>query len=691
MFKNPIKKLDQKEARRQSDALKRGQDFNKTTNNALRNFGIVILCLFVLLAGRLVYIQISQQDEYLVKLEAYNGKKQVVSTPRGLMYDRNGNVVVDNVQNLTLTYYPPNDVTLEQKWELAYKVAKRFDITGDKLTSRDLKDLYLLMDENQGNGKLTEEELLAANRGELTNTYVYNLKLQRITEEDISNFDPELLSAYAVKQLMDMAPANEVKTIMEDVSAADVAYFIEHQDEYPGFDIAFDWKRDFPYGSTLRSVIGNISTKKQGVPSEQSIFYQALDYSLNERTGTSGLEKQYEGLLRGEHGVYEIKTDSLTNQNVLNEVEPGKNGYDLQLSIDIELQKTLDAILEDVLRREASNPYRKYFNKAYISLMNPKTGEIYAMSSIARTEDNTYYDNSSGVYLEANIPGSVVKGATVYMGLNEGVVKPGEVIVDAPIYLQGTPAKASYRNYGPLNDVQALQKSSNVYMFHIAMRLGGTSYVPNGPLVINPAAFDLMRAYYNSFGLGVETGIDVPYEATGYIGISRQAGLLLDFAIGQYDTYTPLQLMTYAATIANDGQRVKPRLVTRAYEPNSEQTLVYENPVEMLSTIYGDSAYLERVQQGFRACVSSGFCGAKLNSLGVEVAGKTGTAEAFVTDENGKSVSVSNASLLGYAPYDNPQVAFACVAPTSSVNSNLQSNICMEIAAKALDEFFKKY
>lgn len=689
MLKNPFLKIDQKNARRQSDKMRKGQEFQKITNNGLQTFGIFMILSFVLLSGRLVYIQVNEHENYKVKLEAYNGKKQVITTPRGRMLDANGNVVVDNVENLTVTYYPASGVNDEIEWELAGKIAERFGIKGDNLTQRDLKDLYIKLSDDNANSKLTDEEIQQLYNGELSDSYIYNVKLQRITDEDLSMFSEELLDAYAVKILMNMAPYNEVKTIIEDVSAEDAAYLIEHQSLYPGFDISFDWKREYPYGDSLRSVLGRVSSKKQGVPAEERLYYQALGYSLNERVGTSGIEQEYEFLLNGTHSIYEITVDPNSKQTVLSEVSPGKNGYDLQLTLDMELQNALDEILLDILQREENNQYRPFFEKAYITLMNPSTGDIYAMSSQARIE-GTYYDNSSGVYLEAHIPGSVVKGATIYMGLNEGVVQPNEIINDSPIYIKGTAPKASFRNYGPITDIQAIEKSSNVYMFHIAMRLGGANYVPYAPLNINTAAFDLMRNYYSMFGLGTETGLDVPFEGTGFFGSSRDAGLLLDFSIGQYDTYTTLQLAQYAATIANDGYRIAPRLVKRAYETNTDQTVVYDNNIEILSQLSGNLDYLERVQLGFKACVDSGNCGASLVNVNQDVAAKTGTAETTYIHE-GKAYSVSNSALIGYAPFDSPKVVFSCVAPNASLNENLQSNICMEIVGKSLEEFFKKY
>lgn len=690
MLKNPFKKLDQKIALRQSDTLKRARDYQKIANKNLFTVGVVIVVLFATIFGRLVYLQISQQAAYLAKLEAYTSTKQVTSTPRGQMLDRNGNVVVGNASNIVITYYPESDMSEEDEWELAHKVSKRFEIGSDKLTTRDLKDLFILMSDDNGNSKLSEEELLKANKGELSNTYVYNLKLERITEEDLADFDDDLLDAYAVKQLMDMAPASQVKTILENVSNEDAAYLIEHIDEYPGFDVVFDWQREYPYGDTMRSIFGNVSTKQQGIPAEERDYFQGLGYSLNERVGLSGLEDEYEFLLNGQKTVHELEVDPLTNENFLSEVQPGKNGYDLHLSVDMELQQTLTDMLVDIFEREENNKYRRFMNRMYINLMNPETGEVYAMASVAKNEDGDYYDNASGNYLQAVTPGSIVKAATIYMGLNEEVVKPGEIIMDAPIYIQGTPPKASYRNYGLTSDVRALEVSSNVYMFHIAMRLGGTTYVPYGPLVINPEAFDLMRSYYTMFGLGVKTGIDIPFEEVGYIGTSRASGLLLDFAIGQYDSYTPLQMVQYAATIANGGYRVKPRLVTHASEPNNPDTVIFENDAEVFSQINGDTAYLERVVQGMEACVTSGNCGVKLNQLDKNVAAKTGTAEDFVF-EDGVSYSVSNAALVGFAPLDNPKVAFSCSVPAATTNDVLQYNICMDIAAQALEEFFKKY
>ena len=114
----------------------------------------------------------------------------------------------------------------------------------------------------------------------------------------------------------------------------------------------------------------------------------------------------------------------------------------------------------------------------------------------------------------------------------------------------------------------ALKRSSNVYMFKTAIAIGGTQYTrPEQTMNVTDESFDIMRNRYAEFGLGKQTGIDLPGEQIGYKGSIRHAGLLMDFSIGQYDTYTPLQLAQYVSTIANGGYRMEPHIVKKMHEP----------------------------------------------------------------------------------------------------------------------------
>lgn len=730
MFQNPFRNMDQKKLRHSSDLMRRQNDFNKTTNERIKILAIVIAVLFSTLGVQVFRLQILSQEEYEEKLIEYTSPRQVFTPPRGQFYDRNNVPVVQTLASNNITYFPPEEATGEDVWQMAIKFAIAFEVDHSKLRTIDLQDMFIYLHRDENNKKdsaeylLSEEESYTLNygktaqqRGEMLHTLRSRIDESMIDEmaekeaNRINTLEPEknslglsnitadnIKSAWLCYSAMTKLPANEIKTVLEDVSSDQVAYLIEHKTEFKGFDIDFSaWKREYPYGSTLRDVFGNVTSNVQGIPAELQEYYMAIDYALNERIGSSGLEKQYEQLLSGTRKESEVKYDE-NGIAIFNEVVPGKKGYDLQLSIDIELQQKVDEVLKDVLQKASTKSNQKDFTKAFVILMNPKTGEIYTISGmqLLRYEEDgeTVTDiipYASGNYLETFVPGSIVKPATLFMGLNEGVVTENEIINDTPMHILGTAPKKSYHNYGPITGAQAIAKSSNVYMFHIAIRLGGATYIENGPLAISDigGTFDLMRNYYSMFGLGNITGLDVPNETGAYVGYSNNAGNLLDFSIGQYDNYTPIQLAQYVSTIANNGVKVKPRLVKHGYEINSN-TIVFQNKAEVVSVINGNLDYLKTVQEGMRGCVADESCG--IRNVGADMAAKTGTAEVRVRREDGTYVDSTNASLIGYGPYDDPRVSFVCVTPTSSDAGQLQANPCVsEIMPPVLEEFFKKY
>lgn len=697
MIPNPFRKFDLDKMRRSSDQLNHTMDFASVVSKRLMVFAVVICVLFGAVFLRLFQIQVLSHEEYTAKTEIYNTVPQSSSTPRGEIYDRNGKVIAKTVVSHNIIYTQPESITTQEKWDLAKQFASTFDVDPDELTMSQRKDLYIfltsLLDADdpsyQCNDLLSEEELQQYNSGawgDEAESRRTQLLHERITSDMLDVLSDEEKAGYVIYSRMVSGTLQQSKTVLEDVDDEKVAYLVEHKGAFPGFDVDLgSWKREYPYGDTLRDVLGTVTTSTQGVPSELSDYYQALGYPLNARVGSSGLEYQYEGLLSGSRKVSSIEYDEDGNA-VIQDQEPGKKGYDIYLTIDIELQQELDRVVKETLENAADNPYRGDFTNLYVCIMDPNTGEVLAMSGYQRdTESEEVTPFASGNYLSYTNPGSIVKGATLYMGLNEGVVEPGEVINDAPMYIAGTPVKASYRNYGPINDIESLEVSSNVYMFNIAIRLAGSEYVPYQSLGITDPAptFELMRSYYSMFGLGNVTGLDVPGEVGGYVGFSTEAGKLLDFAIGQYDMYTPIQILQYVSTIANDGKVMRPHLFSYATEVNSTN-VVYSYSNEQVSTISGDLTYLERVQQGFRACVTSGNCGSAAYSRDEGVAGKTGTAEV------GDSTSTA---FIGYAPYEEPKMSFACIAPTSSdTGNNLQANVCTtEVMGPVLEKYFELY
>ena len=690
MIRNPFRDLDQKKLSRSSDVLKTQNDYFKIVNRRIFIFGIIICLIFAVVSVRLVFLQIRNQEDYAAKLENYSSQKQTDSTARGEMVDRNGKVIAKTVSSHNIVYFPPKDTTSEEQWELAQTFAKDFKVDHKGMTNSDYQDLYMFLHKDEKGNKDSGKNLLSEQEKETLTAEEQEKKIRsRITMKMVDELaDDDTKDAFYVYLAMRKLPNNQNKVILEDVDSDSVAKLMENKDKYRGFDVNLgSWKREYPYKDTLRDVLGSITSSKQGVPSELRSYYEAMGYSLTDRVGQSGLEKQYEDLLSGTPRVSDISYDS-DGTAIMNETSSGKNGYDLHLTIDVELQKKVDAILEDTLKKYAGTTGREKFKKAIVVLMNPQTGEIYAMSGKYLDEDGKIQNYSSGAYLDAFASGSVVKGATVYMMLDQGVQTRYSTEVDEPMKIAGTNTKGSFDRYGAVNSIRALAVSSNVYMFKSVIKLAGGTYAYDQPLGITDAmaqkTFKLMRNYYSMFGLGTKTGLDVPNEAQGFTGNTQAAGLLMDYAIGQYDSYTPIQLVQYAATIANGGKKVQPKLVNTATEVNTDYT-VYENKTNVLSALPGSKEDLETIQMGFRQVVSGEHAIDPINRLNVQVAAKTGTAEVG---------NYTNASLIGYAPYDKKaKVAFACSVPESATNDqSVAGNLCAyNIMPEVLEEFFKKY
>lgn len=690
MIRNPFRDLDQKKLSRSSDVLKTQNDYFKIVNRRIFIFGIIICLIFAVVSVRLVFLQIRNQEDYAAKLENYSSQKQTDSTARGEMVDRNGKVIAKTVSSHNIVYFPPKDTTSEEQWKLAQTFAKDFKVDHKGMTNSDYQDLYMFLHKDEKGNKDSGKNLLSEQEKETLTAEEQEKKIRsRITMKMVNELaDDDIKDAFSVYLSMRKLPNNQNKVILEDVDSDSVAKLMENKDKYRGFDVNLgSWKREYPYKDTLRDVLGSITTSKQSVPSELRSYYEAMGYSLTDRVGQSGLEKQYEDLLSGTPRVSEISYDS-DGTVIMNETSSGKNGYDLHLTIDVELQKKVDDILEDTLKKYAGTAGREKFKKAIVVLMNPQTGEIYAMSGKYLDEDGKIQNYSSGAYLDAFASGSVVKGATVYMMLDQGIQTRYSTEQDEQMKIAGTPFKQSFNTYGTVNSIRALAVSSNVYMFKSVIKLAGGNYVYNQPLgITNEMAqktFKLMRNYYSMFGLGTKTGLDVPNEAQGFTGNTMNPGLLLDYSIGQYDNYTPIQLVQYAATIANGGKKVQPKLVNTATEVNTDYT-VYENKTQVLSALPGSKEDLETIQMGFREVVAGEHAIDPIKSLDVQVAAKTGTAE--VED-------FTNASLVGYAPYDKEaKVAFACSVPESATNDqSVAGNLCAyNIMPEVLKEFFKKY
>lgn len=661
-----------------------------------RRFGLIIVLLisiYLVIGCRLFNLQILKNSEYNDKLAMATEKTiESTSAPRGRIYDRNHKLLVDNEGIKTIYYKKQNGITTKEEIELAYEVSNNIDIDYSKIDDNKLKDFYYKSHYKECRKKITDEEWDLYNKRKLNDKDIDKLIYERLDDEISEYTDSDKKAAY-IYYLMNKGYSYAEKVIKNsDVTDAEYAYISENIDNLKGFNTKLDWERVYLYGDTFKSILGNVSSNTQGIPSELSKEYLKRGYTLDDRVGISYLEYQYEDYLRGTKAKYRLLSD-----NSYELVSEGKRGNDIVITIDIELQKYLEDVLSNEVLNAKGEPGTQYYNRSFAIVSDPNTGEILAMAGKQAVLKDGYYqivDYTPGIVTLPVTPGSVVKGASMMVGYKYGAIDIGTVLNDECIKIKDTPLKCSWQTMGPIDDVYALQNSSNVYQYKIAIKVGNGSYEYNQGLALDESAFDKYREMYAEFGLGEKTGIDLPVESLGFMGKSRLPGHLLDFSIGQYDTYTPIQLSQYINTIANNGVRLKPYLLKEVYKPSDSGdtfgSLIYKANVTELGKLSVEKKYIDRVREGFSAVVTRGlgygYMGNYTNS-----AGKTGTSQSFIdTDGDGKvDTETITSSFVGYSPSDNPKMSIVVVSPDISVPDSTTYGVTRNISAQVVNKYFE--
>ncbi len=670
---------------------------DNTVKSRMFLISLITFAIFLGIIFRLSYLQVFNNKASIKNLESLSTKKVYgKSMPRGRIYDRSHNIIVDNIGIKTISYKRESGVKTDDEITLSYLLAEKLDIDYSKLTDGALRYFWVICNNRKANKKITKEEQELYERRKLKASDIEKLKKERITKEELSKFDERDKKAAYIYYLMNNGYAYDEKVIKEDASDEEYAYVVQNKDALKGISIATSWRRYYAYGDTLRQILGNVSNSKQGLPEDLKAEYLKKGYSLNDRVGISYLELQYEDELYGKKDTYEVKNGKKTL------IEKGRRGNDLVLSIDINLQKELENIIADELIKAKSEANTELYDHTSVVITDPKTGEILAMASKQITKTIEGYkisDYTTNLLTGSDTPGSIVKGASMLVGYKTGKLNIGDVIYDKCIKFKNTPQKCSWKtSLGALNDIKALQLSSNSYQFQLALRVANVNYYYNMPIKIDSKALDTYRDVFKSLGLGDKSGIDLPFETTGFKGKEANAGLLLNYAIGQYDTYSALQLSSYVNTLANEGARYKINLVKEIRNATEDDTLgtvktKYEPVLLNKSDI--DNIYFKRVKEGFKS-VMEGSLGRGYMGDSPSPAGKTGTSETFYdADGDGKVDSETySKSFIGYAPYDNPVMSIVSISPHvryKKANSTYASNVNKRIVSRICNKFFEIY
>ena len=677
----------------------------KTTEKKVRKFKIdkkptsmtkriylifsVIVVLFSIIILRLAQMQILNKSFYDEKLNSSTTYTVTTSNPRGEIYDAAGNLLVSNTVKQVVAFTRSNTITAEEMKELAAKLSTLATFTETNVTTRQKKDYYLADSDTYAAvvKSLPDDEKYDSYGNNLTESEVYANAINAVTDDEINYSEDELKLVYIFSQMNAASTFSTVNLTTGDLTEEQIAYITANQSKLSGISIATDWDRETPT-SSLASIIGTVSSKHSGLPAEEADDYLAKGYSLNDRVGTSYLEKEYEEYLQGTHTVREITTDK--NGNVVSDevTSEGKAGQNLKLTVNSDFQAGVESILNQYYSADIADGYATYSEGAYAVALNPQTGAILAMAGLSHeTGSSTTTLDALGTINDIFVPGSVVKAATLTAGWESDVISGNQVIADQSINIAGSSAITSwFTGSGSTNitAVQALEYSSNTYMVQVALKMMGQEYYSGMSLATTgmKEAMEELRAAYAEYGMGTSTGIDLPENTTGYISDDYSAGNVLTEAFGQYDSYTPMQLAQYAATVANGGKRIAPHLVDSIYDNDGTDgigTLGKTIETNVLNQINISDDDMDLLQQGFYQVVNSSSAyatGTYMKSSTVTIAGKTGTAETYAVDANGNAVTTVNLSVLAYdySTSDDSHIAVAVIVPhlTSSDNHTNQ-------------------
>lgn len=633
---------------------------------------LVIFCVFVCVCFyRLVSLveSSSYSKDYIYGLTA----------PRGRILDRNGKILVDNIGVRSLVFNKLS-IGTKETMDIANKLSDIIDIN---VSSSDDEKRYCFYVSNSDlvNNRVSEDVRVNYKERRISKSEYDLYKYSLVSSKEIDSVNSK---SCALFYLMNGGYSYQDKIIKKSLS--DEEYERVNNANLKGIRTDITWERYYPYGNTLREVFGSVSTYKQGIPKEYKDKYLNMGYNLSDRVGISNLEYIYDEYLMGKKAEYEI------SDNHLKLVKKEEMGKDIVLNIDIEMQKYVESVLEDEIKLAKKHPNSKYFDTSFVIISDPNDGSILTMVGRKLTNNGEFVDYSYENIFNSYVAGSIVKGATISVGYKYDLIFKNKIL-DGCVKLSTTKDKCSWKSLGYMDAKEALRMSSNYYQYLLAIKLTGKKYTRGMSIGATKEHFNIYRDVLKDYGLGTFSGIDLMNEGTGYKGVSVTDDQLLNMAIGQYDTYTPISLTSYINTIATSKRN---RLSLLNMVLNRDGSVYYKNKSEVLSKAPISEDDLNEIREGFRLVNYSGTGYGYVTSK-VKSAGKTGTSESFI-DTNGDGVvdlKTVSTTYGAYFPYDNPKLSIVIVSPNIKysnkyseykypINRNAISKISKEIVEKYL-------
>lgn len=628
----------------------------------------VIMGLYVM---RLIFLQLVNGDDFKAKATNTTDYNFTVTAARGDIVDSAGRRIATTttsynvVLNKLLMGDRDLDTMLQQIVELLRANGESWNDTL-LIGQADAAGNYAFTDDDTS----TSDQKQLADMKETLGLQQYataNDVMEMLVEKnDLQDFSPEWQRVLAgIHYEMDRQAFSNVNNFVmaENVSALAVATIKEHSLQLPGVEIVETSARSYDQSDVIPAVLGRVgkitAEKWKVTDSNGQVTYPLREkgYNMSDVLGISGLESVYEDELRGKDGVETITRNSdgvVVDTQLTTVPEPG---HTVQLTIDSNFQRAVDKALAeniDMINRVYNTGDMKAAAAAAV-VIDVKDGGVLAASNYPSFDQNLYATNYSEYSADPSLPlfnralqglytpGSTFKPAVAVAALDSGLINQYSTVNCTGVYTYYKdyhPRCTRHGHSGNIDVVTAIKWSCNIFFYDVGRRL--TS--------------DVYDAYAYKLGLGQRTGVEVN-EATGRLTTKNDsnytASLDVQAAIGQGNTVvTPIQLATYAATLANNGVRYRTHFVKAILDTNTGEVLSETQP-EVMDVIEGTGNTFELVREGMKQVPST--ISGKISSYPIAIACKTGTPQRSETYAPGKHYL--NAMMVAYLPADDPQIA----------------------------------
>lgn len=665
---------------------------------------IILYCILgilgFLLVSRLFILQVIDGQEYREITEKRLSKTIPQKAPRGEILDRYGRPLVSNRTGYTVRL---SKTTSDNK-ELNSIVNSLISIC-DGEANQYIDSLPITYEEPYNFTYTDENEKELKNKIEKFNKSLdlkENLTASQVIKELAKRYEVDAgYSKETVRKIVGVRAEMELRlfskqnayTFATDVSMNVVTKIKETTEKLKGVNIITEYFREYNEPGIASHVLGRIGQ----IYKEEYDKLKDDGYTINDLLGKDGIEKYCESILKGKDGLLSIEEDE--NGHIVSSVSSvdAIPGNDVVLTLDLELQKTAEKTLGEIIRGISANAVASGSSEGYdadsgaVTVIDIHTGEILAIASYPTYDLSNFnkdysrnYKNTAKPFWNRAIsgtyePGSTFKMVTALAGLQTGVINEntrmnctGIYDYYAPSY---TPSCWKKEGHGVLDVKGAIENSCNIFFYETGRLVG----------------IDKLNEITRKLGFGDYTGIELSDEVKGIvagpeyvkkIGEQWWPGDTIQAAIGQSkNLFTPIQMANYIATLANGGTRYKTHLVKKVKEYSST-TVIKEISPEIMDTVEISAKHHKMIMEGMRSVAEEGTASSVFKDFEVAVGGKTGTAEV----SNGSN----NGIFVAFAPYENPQIAISVVVEHGS-HGNSIAPVAKEIIKKYFTGDFLEY